>query len=136
MSEEIKHKEKSFCVFSIGEREFLLPKESVINILDIKRVFTIPGAPDYILGALPFMGKIVPAIDLAKVYNIEGIDYSNGKLIVIEVKGERIGILSEITPFFVDFDAEMILEDLIDPEKFFEQLKVNSQSHSEKKNDR
>ncbi len=125
MSEEIK--EKSYCVFGIGEREFLIPKESVMQILDVTRIFPIPGAPDYIVGALPVRGKIIPAVDLAKVYNIERLNYSDNKLLVIDVKGEKIGILSDITPFFVSFESDIVVEDFIDPEKLFEQLKVSSQ---------
>lgn len=134
MSEEIK--EKSYCVFGIGEREFLIPKESVIQILDVTRIFPIPGAPDYIVGALPIRGKIIPAVDLAKVYNMERLNYSDNKLLVIDVKGEKIGIVSDITPFFVSFESDIVVEDFIDPEKLFEQLKVSSQKNIEKRNDK
>jgi purine-binding chemotaxis protein CheW len=128
MSEEIKQEtEKSYCVFGIGEREFLVPKEAVIQILDITKIFPIPGSPDYIVGALPVRGKIVPAIDLAKVYNIERITYSNNKLLVIDIDGEQVGFLSDITPFFVSLDADIIVEDYIDPKKLFEELKVSFQ---------
>lgn len=137
MSEEIKEKtEKSYCVLGVGEREFLIPKESVAQILDITRIFPIPGAPDYVVGALPVRGKIIPAIDLAKVYNIERLNYSDNKLLVVDVKGEKIGILSDITPFFVNFESDIVVEDLIEPEKLFEQLKVDSQKLTEKKDDR
>jgi len=136
MSEEIKETEKSYCVFGIGEREFLIPKESVMQVLDVTRIFPIPGAPDYIVGALPVRGKIIPAVDLAKVYNIERLNYSDNKLLVIDVKGEKIGILSDITPFFVNFEADIVVEDFIDPEKLFEQLKVSSQKPAEKRDDK
>lgn len=127
MSEEIKEKtEKSYYVLGVGEREFLIPQESVTQVLDITRIFPIPGAPDYIVGVLPVRGKIIPAIDLAKVYNIERLNYSD-KLVVIEVKGEKIGVLSDITPFPVTVESDIVVDDLIEPEKLFEQLKVSAQ---------
>jgi len=135
MSEEIKQSEKFYCVFGIGEREFLIPRESVVHVLDITRIFPIPGAPEYIVGALPVRGKIIPAIDLAKVYNIERLNYSDKKLLVIDVKNEQIGILSDIAPFFVSFESDIVVEDFIDPEQLFERLKVNSQKNSENRND-
>ncbi len=127
MDEEIRQ-ERHFCVFGVGEREFLIPKESVVQILDITKIFPIPGSPDYIVGALPVRGKIVPAIDLAKVYNIERINYSENKLLVLEVEGDKIGILSDITPFFVSFDKEIVVEDYLDPKKLYEELKVKQPS--------
>lgn len=133
MTEELKQEtEKSYCVFSIGEREFLIPKESVIQILEIIRIFPIPGSPDYIVGALPVKGRIIPAIDLAKVYNIERLNYSESKLVVIiDVKGEKMGILSDTTPFFVNFESEIAVEDIIEPEKLFERLKVPQKAERE-----
>lgn len=138
MPEELKQEtEKSYCVFGIGEREFLIPKESVIQVLEIIRIFPIPGSPDYIVGALPVKGRIIPAIDLAKVYNIERLNYSESKLIVIiDVRGEKIGILSDTTPFFVSFESEIAVEDIIEPEKLFEKLKVISQKQAEGENDK
>ncbi len=134
MSEEIKQeKEKAYCVFGVGDREFLLPKDAVIQILDITKIFPIPGTPDYIVGAIPVKGKIIPAVDLTKIYNIERLSYSENKLLVIEVKGEKIGILSDITPFFVSFEQDIEVEDFIDPEKLFERLKVENKSN--RKND-
>jgi len=127
MDEEIKE-EKQFCVFGIGEREFLIPKESVVQIVDITKIFPIPGSPDYIVGALPVRGKIIPAIDIAKVYNVERINYSDNKLLVVDVDGEKIGILSDITPFFVSFDKDIVVDDYIDPKKLFEELKVKQPS--------
>ena len=127
MDEEIKE-EKQFCVFGIGEREFLIPKESVVQIVDITKIFPIPGSPDYIVGALPVRGKIIPAIDIAKVYNVERINYSDNKLLVVDVDGEKIGILSDIAPFFVSFDKDIVVDDYIDPKKLFEELKVKQPS--------
>lgn len=134
MSEEIKA-EKSYFVLGVGEREFIVPKEYVVQVLDVTRIFPIPGSPDYIIGVIPVRGKIIPAVDLAKVYNIERLNYSDNKLLVIEVKGEKIGILSDIAPFPVNFDPDIEVEDLIDPEKLFEQLKVSAQKPVDTKTD-
>lgn len=126
MSEEVKKEEKAYCVFSVGEREFIIPKENVVQILDITKIFPIPGAPDYIVGTIPVRGKIIPAVDLAKVYNIERLNYSENKLLVVEVNNEKFGILSDITPFFVSFESDIVVEDYIDPVKLFEKLKVST----------
>jgi purine-binding chemotaxis protein CheW len=125
MAEELKE-ERHFCVFGIGEREFLIPKESVIQILDVSKIFPIPGAPDYIVGVVPYKGKILPAIDLAKVYNIERINYLENKLLVLDVDEEKVGILSDITPFFVSFDKDIMVDDLLDPKKLYEELRIKN----------
>lgn len=123
MAEE-ETKENSYCVFRVGEREFLLPTTAVREVIDIVRIFPVPGAPEYIYGAIPVRGKIVPAIDLSKIYPIEKPSYHDSKLIIIDVENENIGFLSEIAPFFVSFDPSIIVDDLIDIKTFFETYRI------------
>jgi len=117
-------KETSYCVFRVGEKEFLVPTKAVKEVIDIIRIFPVPGAPEYIYGALPVRGKIIPAIDLSKIYPIEKPSYNDSKLIIIDVENENIGFLSEIAPFFVTFDSDIIVEDVIDIKTFFETYRL------------
>lgn len=127
--------EREYCVFGIGDREYLLPKESIHEIIDIKRIFPIPGSPDHLIGVIPSKGKIIHAIDLAKVFNVERLDYSDSKLIVLNIKGEKIGILSDITPFFIKIDSNIVVEDLIEPEKLLEDLSKKNLSTEQSSKD-
>jgi purine-binding chemotaxis protein CheW len=121
--------QKTFCVFGVGEREFLLSAEEVREIVDISRIFPIPGAPDYIYGALPLRGKIIPAIDLSKIYPVEKPSFANPKLLVIGVDNENIGFLSETSPFFVTFDDDIIVDDLIDTKSFFDTYRIKNMGY-------
>jgi purine-binding chemotaxis protein CheW len=116
--------EKTYCVFGVGEREFLLAAEDVREVVDIARIFPIPGAPDYVYGALPLRGKIIPAVDLSKIYPIEKPSYASPKLLIIDVENENIGFLSETSPFFVTFDDDIVVDDLIDIKSFFETYRI------------
>ena len=121
--------QKTFCVFGVGEREFLLAAEEVREIVDISRIFPIPGAPDYIYGALPLRGKIIPAIDLSKIYPVEKPVFTNPKLLVVGVENENIGFLSETSPFFVTFDDDILVDDLIDTKSFFETYRIKNMGY-------
>jgi purine-binding chemotaxis protein CheW len=121
--------QKTFCVFGVGEREFLLAAEEVREIVDISRIFPIPGAPDYIYGALPLRGKIIPAIDLSKIYPVEKPAFANPKLLIIGVENENIGFLSETSPFFVTFDDDILVDDLIDTKSFFETYRIKNMGY-------
>lgn len=117
-------KESNYCVFRVGESEFLLPTTAVREVMDIIKIFPVPGAPEYVYGAIPVRGKIVPAIDLSKIYPIEKPSYNDAKLIIVDVENENIGFLSEITPFFVSFDPDIIVDDVIDIKTFFETYRI------------
>jgi len=121
--------EKTYCVFGVGEREFLLAAEDVREVVDIARIFPIPGAPDYVYGALPLRGKIIPAVDLSKIYPIEKPSYASPKLLIIDVESENIGFLSETSPFFVTFDDDIVVDDLIDIKSFFETYRIKTMGY-------
>lgn len=117
-------KEISYCVFSVGEKEFLLRTDVVKEVVDIVKIFPVPGAPEYVYGAMPVHGKIVPAIDLSKIYPVEKPSYNDCKLIVVDIENEHIGFLSEIAPFFISFDPDIIVEDVIDVKTFFQTYRL------------
>ncbi len=127
MKEKIEPKssvEKTYCVFSVSEREFLIPADAVREVVEIARIFPIPGAPEYIYGALPLRGRIIPSVDLAKIYPIEKPSYQSAKLLIVDVENEHIGFLSESTPFFVTFGDDIAVDDLIDLKAFFETYRI------------
>jgi purine-binding chemotaxis protein CheW len=126
---ESKSDEKTYCVFGVGEREFLLPAEDVREVVDIARIFPIPGAPDYVYGALPLRGKIIPAVDLSKIYPIEKPSYASPKLLIVDVESENIGFLSETSPFFVTFDDDIVVDDLIDIRSFFDTYRIKNMGY-------
>jgi len=123
------HNKKTFCVFGVGEREFLLAADEVREVVDIARIFPIPGAPDYVYGALPLRGRIIPAVDLSKIYPVEKPSFTNPKLLIVDVDNENIGFLSETSPFFVTFDDDIIVDDLIDTKSFFETYRIKSMGY-------
>jgi purine-binding chemotaxis protein CheW len=113
----------------VGEREFLLPSEDVREVLDVARIFPIPGAPDYIYGALPLRGRIIPAVDLSKIFPIEKPSYNSPKLLIVDVENENIGFLSETSPFFVTFDSDIVVDDLIDIRSFFDNYRIKTMTY-------
>ncbi len=124
--------EITYCVFRVGEKDFLLPVSTVREIIDVAKIFSIPGAPEYVYGVIPVRGKIVPAIDLSKIYPIDKPSYSDAKLIIVDFNNENIGFLSENTPFFLTLDPDMVVEDVIDIKTFFETYRIK-QSRQETK---
>jgi chemotaxis signal transduction protein len=112
--------QKKCCVFSVGGRDFLLPAEQVTAILDIAKICPMPGAPEYVYSAMPQYGRIITAIDLSSIYNIEKMAFVNPKLVVVHVKRKDIGFLSHTTPFFITYVEDMIVDDLIDARSFFD----------------
>lgn len=109
-----------YCFFRRGGRSYYLSVDNLREVVEIKEVFPLPLAPDYIRGAIPLRGTVVPVIDLAKIYNIEASVEEPGMLIVVEAMKEEIGFLSEELPGFAGSGETVSEENLIDINKFFE----------------
>jgi purine-binding chemotaxis protein CheW len=56
--------EGQYVTLGIEDEVFAVPVESVLEILDMRRVCRIPEAPSYMLGLLDLRGRSVPILDL------------------------------------------------------------------------
>jgi len=124
--------ESTFCIFKVGDRDFLLPVEFVREVTDASPLFPVPMSPEYIYGVVPLRGRVIPAIDLSKIYPVGKTDYSDAKLVVVnvevellrEVINENIGFVSEGFPYFATFGSGIPLQDMIDVKDFFRNYRV------------
>ncbi|MBN2654683.1 MAG: chemotaxis protein CheW [Nitrospirae bacterium] len=120
----------TYNVFKVGEKEFLLPVDTVREIIEISRIFPIPMAPDYIFGAVPLHGgRVIPAIDLSKIHPTGEPLYSSAKLVVVSAGKENIGFLSETIPYLVSFSPDIPVDGLINVDEFFETYRVKGPWH-------
>jgi purine-binding chemotaxis protein CheW len=131
--EEEGHSEEiTYCVFKVGEKDFLLPIMWVKEIVDLSPLFPVPAAPEYIYGVVPLRGRIVPAIDLSKIYPTGEPSYNDAKLVVVDVEvelmreviNENIGFISETLPYFATFGSDIPAEDIINVRSFFQTFRV------------
>ncbi|GAB4419924.1 MAG: chemotaxis protein CheW [Thermodesulfovibrionales bacterium] len=124
--------ESTYCVFKVGDKDFLLPVELVREVTDAAPLFPVPMAPEYIHGVVALRGRIIPAVDLSKIYSVGKTDYSGAKLVVVDVEvelmreviNENIGFISEGLPYFATFGSDIPVEDIIDVKDFFRNFRV------------
>jgi purine-binding chemotaxis protein CheW len=108
-------KQKRLCVFGFPERDFFLEEAYVGEVVENVSLFPIPGDADYWFGALPARGKIIPAVDLSKIYHVERQVLKDIRMVVAHVDDRKIGFISQIATYFVTFDDDIAVDDLIDP---------------------
>jgi chemotaxis signal transduction protein len=75
----------------VGEEQYSLPVEDVLEIADVGTPRGVPGAPACVLGVVNRHGQVLPVLDLARV--ISGTAEGQGKwLVVVEAAGLRAGV--------------------------------------------
>ncbi len=117
VSEKQKDAQK-YAVFKIGEEDFGVEINRVVEILSTQKVHSIPDLPDFLSGVIAVRGQIIPLLDLRKRFGI--ISSSKKELIiVIKYDNEKIGVL-------VDHVKEIISlgkDEITSPPAIFKGLK-------------
>ena len=105
-------KRKSYVHFSIGNENFAISVNSVLEILHLNQLTHVPNASDYIMGILNFRGAIVPVINLNKRFNFMQNTTHSTMVIVVEVLYNEnpvlIGLLVEEVSDVVEFEFKDI----------------------------
>jgi purine-binding chemotaxis protein CheW len=130
VSEKQKDAQK-YAVFKIGEEDFGVEINRVVEILSTQKLHSIPDLPDFLSGVIAVRGQIIPLLDLRKRFGI--ISSSKKELIiVIKYDNEKIGVL-------VDHVKEIISlgkDEITSPPAIFKGLKRKYLAGIGKKDDR
>jgi purine-binding chemotaxis protein CheW len=130
VSEKQKDAQK-YAVFKIGEEDFGVEINKVVEILSTQKVHSIPDLPEFLSGVIAVRGQIIPLLDLRKRFGI--ISSSKKELIiVIKYDNEKIGVL-------VDHVKEIISlgkDEITSPPAIFKGLKRKYLAGIGKKDDR
>jgi purine-binding chemotaxis protein CheW len=64
MTETAQNHDAQFVTLGIDREVFAVPVDAVLEILDMRAMFRIPEAPNYLAGLIDVRGRGVPVIDL------------------------------------------------------------------------
>ena len=84
-----------FVIFRVGNEDYGYPIEAIAEIVRPPEAMTrVPGAPDYVAGAVNLRGNVVPILDQRRRFGavLEDID-RDGRILVVDIGGVRTGLL-------------------------------------------
>jgi len=80
--------------FTVGEEKFAIDISEVQEINRFEQIRRIPDLPAHVMGVIDLRGVVIPVIHLGGKLGIQNQDISRDtRIIVIELKGDKIGIL-------------------------------------------
>ncbi|HNR87224.1 MAG TPA: chemotaxis protein CheW [Spirochaetota bacterium] len=95
--------------FKVGREEYGIDILKVQEILKVPKITVLPKSAEYIKGVIDLRGKVIPIIDLGKRFGIEmGGDLRSSRVIVVDVKGKRIGLAIDAVSHVAKIDAKDI----------------------------
>jgi len=105
-------KKKSYVNFSIGNENFAIIVNRVLEIQPLDQLTHVPNASDFVKGILNFRGAIVPVINLHKRFKFDHQNAGGDMVIVVEVLNNEnhvlMGLLVDEVTDVIEFEYKDI----------------------------
>jgi purine-binding chemotaxis protein CheW len=88
-SKQVQNMINQIVVFTIDELFYALPLYSVVRVVHIVEITTLPKAPDIISGIINVAGRIIPVIDVRKRFGLASREINADDQLVITDTGKR-----------------------------------------------
>jgi purine-binding chemotaxis protein CheW len=87
--------ERKFLVFRLGQDEFGLPVEAVVEVARAPdRVTRVPKAPKFLKGVINLRGAVVPVIDQRQRFDMPQLEQGDvRRLVVVQTGSHRAGLI-------------------------------------------
>jgi purine-binding chemotaxis protein CheW len=84
-----------FLVFTLGNDEFGLPIDAVVEVAQVPaQVTRIPKAPKFLDGVVNLRGDVLPVVDQRRRFDMPKLDHAEGRrLVVVKTEHHRAGLI-------------------------------------------
>ena len=103
--------ENKFLTFLVGEEQYGVSIENVIEIIEVIKITPMPDMSEYIKGVINLRGKVIPVMSIRSRFALEEREYDEKTcFVVVSMEGFEIGLIVDTVSEVID-----IPQNLIDP---------------------
>jgi purine-binding chemotaxis protein CheW len=100
-----------FLTFTLGTEEYGVEILKVQEIRGYDSVTRLPGAPDFIKGAINLRGTIVPVVDMRVKFGLPQVSYDDTTvMIVLNVADRIVGVVVDSVSDVIRLEAAQVRE--------------------------
>jgi purine-binding chemotaxis protein CheW len=96
-----------YVLFAIGDVEFGIDVDRIVEVRNPGYISTVPDLPDYFPGLINVRGEFVPLADMRKRFSLEN-PYEKRRTLLVRVGGEKIALMVDEVKGIIDFEDEEI----------------------------
>lgn len=83
-------------VFSLAGERYGIRAASVLEVMPLRELVAVPGTPPAVLGIVNHRGRILPVLDLRRVFELTGEGVGeNSRVAVVQSGGSTFGLFAE-----------------------------------------
>lgn len=106
--------DQKVVLFNIGVEEYGIDIHDVISIEKMQPLTAIPKTPTYVTGITSIRGIVTPVFDLRLALGkTEAVDTEATRMIVIQLDGKPIGLVTDSATEVIDIPASSIQDPII-----------------------
>lgn len=103
-----------FLIFSLADLHCALPLADIERILRAVEISPVPRAPEIIMGLVNIHGRIIPVLNIRKLFRLPAIETSlNDQIIIVRTSSRLVALLVDNVSEVVEYREE----DITKPEK-------------------
>lgn len=110
---------QKFIVFKLGNKEFGVEVEKVVEILNSQKICPLPELKDFIAGVITVRGEVIPLIDMRKRFGIQPFPKKE-RTVIVKAGSEKVGLIVDEVKDITAFLPEEIMK----PPVIFKGLKT------------
>jgi purine-binding chemotaxis protein CheW len=95
--------------FRLGEDLFAADVHAVERVLRYTPPTSVPDMPEYIVGVMDYLGRVVPVVNLRRRFELPVVDANpETRSLILNVSGEWIGVVVDSVTAVVPFDPAAV----------------------------
>jgi purine-binding chemotaxis protein CheW len=96
-------------VFSFAGERYAIETAYVMEVIPLRELTPVPCTPPFILGVVNHRGRILPVLDLRRLFELAGHGIANGgRVVAVEVGGMAFGIFADAVAGSVRLGADEV----------------------------
>jgi len=105
------NQEQIWLCFRLLDEHYALPLKSVREVIPLRSIVLIPGAPEHVAGLVRLRGKILALVDLRRFWQGAATGHADSDLaVIIEVRGVELGLVCTEVEDLLELDPQAINE--------------------------
>lgn len=98
-----------YLTFYIGEKNYGVELQHVLEIISIQSITTVPSTPHYVQGIINLRGRIVPVIEVRLKFGMEQKEYDERTcIIVLNIDEMYVGLIVDQVSEVLAFDSDAL----------------------------
>jgi len=100
---------RELLVFSLSQERYGVETDHVLEVVSLRELTAVPCTPAFVLGVVNHRGRILPVMDLRRLFGLKGQGSTEGsRVIAVEVGGMTFGIFADAVAGIVRLGAHEV----------------------------